>query len=72
MNLNPTESKFFECLKNVDPDSIWGLAIQLVVEDGTEERFRNLVTQLKSQDFDAPQIMQEILTPECYQTLQEL
>lgn len=70
--LTPLEQEFFKCLHNVDPDSIWGLSIHLVLKEPTEEKFRGLIVGLKSQCKDSPRIMQGILTPECYETLQQL
>lgn len=69
MNLTPQEERFLNCLTAVDSNSIWGLAIQKVLGDVSEEKFRALVVQLKSQERDNPQIMREILNEGCYETL---
>lgn len=69
MNLTPQEEKLLNCLTMVDKESIWGLAIHKVLCDLTENKFRTLVQQLKSQEEDCPQIMREILNNGCYQTL---
>jgi len=72
MNLTPNQEKFLNCLTAVDRNSIWGLAMHKVLGDMSEERFHHLVSQLKSQERDNPQVMREILSDGCYQTLLEL
>lgn len=69
MNLTPQEEKLLNCLTAVNPESIWGLAIHKVLSDVTEEKFRSLIQQLRSQERDNPQVMREILNEGCYQTL---
>lgn len=69
MNLTHQEEKFLNCLTAVDRNSIWGLAIHKVLGDVSEEKFRALVAQLKSQERDNPRVMREILNEGCYETL---
>lgn len=59
-------------MEGVSPESIWGMAIHKVLADATEDKFRALVQQLRSQERDNPQIMREILNDHCYQTLVSL
>lgn len=57
-----TKEKFaFSMLKEVNSDSIWGLAIKNVVTKPDLPRLRRLISDLKGQNDDNPAVMQQIL-----------
>lgn len=61
--LSESERKTLDELKNVKPQTIWGIAISNVVKDLDPYKFRYLICELKSQAADAPHCMKEILGP---------
>lgn len=69
VTLSDKEQEFMICLMAVDPESIWGLAIQNVVKDPEPMKFRRLVCDLKSQAHDNEQVMISILGKPCYDKL---
>jgi len=72
MDISEKEKQFFECLKKVDVNSVWGVAISNVVNDPDVSRFRRLVCDLKSQAHDSKEIMTNILGQECFDNLVNL
>lgn len=72
VTLSVKEQEFLVCLAAVDPESIWGLAIQNVMKDPEPMKFRRLVCDLKSQAHDNEQVMISILGKSCYDKLIEL
>jgi hypothetical protein len=63
-NINPlttSENKAYALLTKVNPDTLWGLGIMKVISDFTPEKFRKLITDLKSQNKDCPEVMKAIL-----------
>jgi len=61
--LSDNENKVLEQLKEVNPKSIWGVAISNVIKDNAPYKFRHLICELKSQANDAPECMKQILGP---------
>jgi len=72
MTLTQPEKDFIPCLRAVDPQSIWGAAVHNVLNDLTPFKFRLLVSELKSQDSDSPDIMLKILGTDCHSQLKKL
>lgn len=70
--LSLSEKEFFQCLQNVDVESVWGLAISNVVKNPDVPIFRRLVCDLKSQANDCENVMQSILGQQCYNNLLSL
>jgi hypothetical protein len=68
-SLTEQEKTFFKCLQNVDAESLWGLAISNVVKNPDVDRFRGLVTDLKSQAQDSEGVMLDILGQQCFENL---
>jgi len=69
MNLTPQQQAFIHCLEKVDPNTLWGLSIQKMLQDVNGDKLDALVDQLKSQERDNPVIMKEILDAPCYEAL---
>ena len=69
MTLTQPEKDFIPCLKAVDPQSIWGAAVHNVLNDLTPFKFRLLVSELKSQNEDQPDLMLKILGDPCHSQL---
>ena len=69
MTLTKPELDFIPCLKAVDPQSIWGAAVHNVLNDLTPFKFRLLVSELKSQNEDQPDLMLKILGDPCHSQL---
>ena len=59
--LSAPEQKAFEQLKELQIDSVWGLAIKNVCEKPGVMRFRRLICELKSQAHDCEEVMKSIL-----------
>lgn len=59
--LNENEEQVIEMLKQLDHDSIWGIAIRNVMKAFEVSKFRRLVCDLKSQNHDCPEVMKNIL-----------
>lgn len=72
MTLTKPELDFIPCLHAVDPQSIWGAAVHNVLNDLTPFKFRLLVSELKSQNEDQPDLMLKILGDPCYSQLIKL
>ena len=72
MTLTKPELDFIPCLRAVDPQSIWGAAVHNVLNDLTPFKFRLLVSELKSQNEDQPDLMLKILGDPCYSQLIKL
>lgn len=72
MTLTPSELDFIPCLEKVSADSIWGAAVHNALKDLDTYKFRRLVSELKSQNDDAPEIMAKILGKECHSQLLNL
>ena len=70
--LSLKETEFFKCLENVDPESLWGLAISNVVKKPDVSKFRSLVCDLKSQANDCAEVMQDVLGKQCFDNLLSL
>jgi hypothetical protein len=71
-NLNPQEKQFLVCLEAVNEESLWGTAIQNVMKAPTVVKIRQLISDLKSQEADQPDIMLNILGEPCYKQLLNL
>lgn len=69
MELTQQEKAFLECLKQVDAESLWGLAISNVVKNPEPTRLRRLVVDLKSQARDCEPVMLSILGQQCFDNL---
>lgn len=59
-------------LKTVNPETIWGLAIQRVVFNENSERVMDLVIDLRSQARDNGPVMREILGDEAYNEIMSI
>lgn len=70
--LNVRERKFLACLKAVNHDSAWGMAIGNVMKDPSVLKLRKLIGELKSQAADDRGIMLDILGETCYDQLLNL
>lgn len=70
--LTPSELDFIPCLEKVDANSIWGAAVHNALKDLDTYKFRRLVSELKSQNEDSPEIMRNILGPDCHSQLLNL
>jgi hypothetical protein len=70
--LTDKEREFFNCLQNVEEQSLWGYAISNVVKSPDVERYRGLIKSLKSQAQDCEPIMVNILGQECFDNLLNL
>lgn len=68
-SLTEQERRFFKCLQQVDPESLWGVAISNVVKNPDVDSFRGLVVDLKSQAFDSERVMLDILGQQCLNNL---
>jgi hypothetical protein len=64
--LSEKEKSFYQELKKVPCDSIWGLAIKNVLANPTPERFEHLIKELKSQTADCAETMMNILGESCF------
>ncbi len=60
-DLTPPEKQVFEQLRQLQHNSIWGIAISNVCEVPDVTRFRELIKSLKSQYNDNPEVMTSIL-----------
>lgn len=68
-DLTDNEQKFLSCLEAVSDESIWGMAIKVVMKTPTAARIRGLITDLKSQAKDNSEVMLSILGQPCYEQL---
>lgn len=59
--LTVPEIKALNELKHVDHDSIWGVAIKNTLKQNNPVVFRQLISDLLSQNNDCPPVMQNIL-----------
>lgn len=59
--LSNQEARLFTALMKVPDTTLWGLAINRVVEEPTVKKYRELIKQLKSQAKDNPKLMATII-----------
>lgn len=64
--LTKREKEFFELLKYLDHDSIWGEAVRSVLSNPNAHKFRLLISSLLSQAEDDQEIMMRILGIKTY------
>jgi|GEM_PF-6575745 len=64
--LTKQEFEAYILLAEVKGDSIWGIAIQRVLQENNVARFRQLICELKSQADDEPDTMKRIIGQEAY------
>lgn len=61
-----------ELLKAVNPDSIWGTGIRLVVQQENADKVMDLVIDLRDQARDNPEGMKDILGAECFKAVMSI
>lgn len=59
--LSVQERRVYQKLKEVTNEGAWGQAIKMVISEGDQNKFRLLITQLKSQAKDCADTMKKIL-----------
>lgn len=69
--LTPAEKRFKKFLLSVSPKTFWGAAIHEVLENNPE-KIRILIEQLKSQEKDCSEVMENIITKKGVQRLKSL
>lgn len=65
-------AKIIELLKTVNPDSIWGTGIRLVVQTKDADRVVTLIADLRSQSRDDELVMRDILGDECFEAINSI
>jgi hypothetical protein len=68
--LSEDEVRLRTLLKGVKNTTLWGTAIHLVLKEGSIEKFRMLVEQLRSQAKDDAAVMQRIIGAQAMAVLQ--
>jgi hypothetical protein len=61
-----------EILSKLQGDSIWHEAISAALASGTDQDFRDLISQLKSEALPVPHIMKNILGAEAFERVMTL
>jgi hypothetical protein len=70
--LTPEEMSCREILSRLQGDTIWHEAISSALAKGTDQEFRNLICQLKSEAYPVPDAMESILGVEAFERVMEL
>lgn len=65
-------AKIIELLKTVNPETIWGVSIQKVVNAENADKIVDLVIDLRDQARDSPAIMKDILGAECFKAVMSI
>jgi hypothetical protein len=58
--------QILDLLKDVNPNTLWGVAIRNVRDRNEQHATMDLVADLQSQSQDNPRLMKEILGPKVY------
>lgn len=69
IDLTTQEQLAFAALQNVHGRSVWHHAINHVLQTKNPDKFRQLISELKSQAFDCPSVMEGIIGEKAFEAI---